>query len=122
MRPENEPGGGSRCPGLIGLFFQRGLGIWFFNGCKPLPRNAARCRSLGFLLGGRNPLSLYLYISSKTEAVTSPDATPHLRRVPPGSRGPGPVPGVCRGREGRGAAPAPSLSPPPIAFARSTSK
>lgn len=93
MPPENEPGGGSRCPHLIGLFFQGVLGVWFFNGCKPSSRNAARCRSLGFLLAGKKNTS------NKTEAVTSPGAKAHLRHVPPGSRGPGPVPGVCRGRE-----------------------
>lgn len=50
MGPKNGPGGGSRYPGLIGLFFQRVLEVWFFNGCKPPSLIAARCRSFRFLL------------------------------------------------------------------------
>lgn len=63
----------------------------------------------------RRPLSLAWFptrrkknTSNKSKAVTSPDARAHHRRVPPWSRGLGPVPGVCRGREGgTGRAPRP---------------
>lgn len=121
MPPKNEPGGGSRCPRLIGLFFRGVLGVWFFNGCKPPSRNAARCRSLGFLLGGKKNTGKKNYIK-QNRSRNEPRRDGASSACPAGEPRAGPCPRCVQregGREGGtgGAALAPSLNPPPIAFA-----